>query len=78
MNEVLETVFGEIGKETILRMLDENHSFTPLKIAEDSRSFIEELEKLIGSGAQVITNLVVRQMHSKLGITQSEMSVVKR
>jgi len=78
MDEVLETVFGEIGKETILRMLDERHSLTPKKIAEDPESFIEELEELVGSGAQVIAKSVARQMYSKMGITQSEMSVGKR
>jgi len=78
LDEVLETVFGEIGKKTILRMLEDRHSLTPHKIAEDPKSFIEGLEELVGSGAQVIAKSVVRQMHSKMGITQSEMSVGKR
>jgi hypothetical protein len=73
MDEVLETIFGEVGKETLLRMLDERHSLTPHKIAEDPRSFIDGLEELVGSGAQVIAKSVARQMHSKMGITQSEM-----
>jgi len=71
MDEVLETVFGKIGEKTILTMLDERHSLTPDKIAEDHVFFIEGLEELIGSGAQVITKLVVRQMYLKLGITKS-------
>jgi len=78
MDEVLETVFGKIGKETILRMLDERYSPTPNKIAEDPKSFIKGLEELVGSGAQVIAKAVVRQMHSKMGITQNETSVGKR
>ena len=78
MEEVLKTVFGEIGEETILRMLDKRHSLTPHKLVEDPRFFIEGLEELIGSGAQVITKLIVTQMHSKMGITRSEMSVGKR
>ena len=68
-DEVLETVFGKIGKEVILRMLGERHSLTPHKIGEDPRFFIEGLEELIGSGAQVITKSLVTQMHSKMGIT---------
>jgi hypothetical protein len=68
MNEVLETVFGAVGKETILRMLDERRSIMPHEPVEDPSFFIEGLEELVGSGAQVITNLVVRQMHSKMGI----------
>lgn len=71
-DEVLETVFGKIGKEVILRMLGERHSLTPHKIAEDPRFFIEGLEELIGSGAQVITKSLVTQMHSKMGITQQK------
>ena len=71
-DEVLETVFGKIGKETILKMLDERHSLTPHKIAEDPSSFIKGLEELIGSGAQVVTKSVARQMHSKMGITQQK------
>ncbi len=72
MDEVLETMFGKIGKKTILRMLDEHHSLTPNKIAEDPRSLIEGLEELVGSGAQVITKSVVREMYSKMGITQQK------
>jgi len=71
MDEVLETVFGKIGKETILRMLHERHSLTPHNIAEDPECFIEGLEELIGSGAQIITKSIVKEMHSKMGITQS-------
>ena len=70
MDEVLETVLGEIGKETILRILNERHSLTPHNIAEDPECFIEGLEELIGSGAQVITKSVVREMHSKMGINK--------
>ena len=68
IDEVLEKVLGEIGKETILRILNERHSLTPHKIGEDPECFIEGLEELIGSGAQVITKSVVREMHSKMGI----------
>lgn len=69
IEEVLGTVFGKIGKETILSLLDEHRSLTPQKIGDDPRSFIEGLEELVGSGAQVITKSVARQMHSKMGIT---------
>lgn len=75
MDEALETVFGKMGKETILRMLDERHSIKPQKIAEDPNAFIERLEELVGTGAQVITKTVAKQMHSKMGITPSETSV---
>ena len=70
MREVLETVFGEMGEEIILRMLEEHYSIRPfIRIGEDLGFFVEGLEELIGSGAQVITKLVARQIHSKIGIT---------
>jgi len=78
MDEVLETVFGEVGKETILRILEERHSRKPYKNGEDSKSFFESLEELVGSGAQVITKSVVAEMHSKMGMTESEANVGKR
>jgi hypothetical protein len=77
MDEVLETVFGKIGKETILRTLDKRHSPKPLKTAEDAGSFIDGLEEIIGSGAQVITKWAVREMYSRMGITQRQTSVRK-
>jgi len=67
-DEVFETVFGKIGKETLLRMLYEHYSLRPHMIGEDPRFFIDGLEELVGSGAQVIIKSVVRQMHSKMGI----------
>lgn len=72
MNEVLETMFGEIGKKILLRMLAERHSLTPHKIGEDPWFFIEGLQELVGTGAQVVTKSVARQMHSKMGITQQK------
>jgi hypothetical protein len=78
MEEVLETVFGEIGEETILRMLDKRYSLTPHRLVKDPSLFTEGLEELIGSGAQVLTKWVVRQMQSKMGITPTEMNFGKR
>ena len=72
--EVFETVFGEMGKKTLLRMLYERHSFTPHKIAENPKAFIEALEELIGSGAQVIAKLLVKEMHFKMGIGKTTQS----
>jgi len=70
LDQVLENVFGEMGKETILRILDERYSLKSQKIVEDPTSFIQGLEELVGSGAQVITKSVVAQIHSKMGIIQ--------
>ena len=73
MEDVLETVFGEMGKELILIMLDRRHSLTPgereRRVAEDPMSFVERLEELVGSGAVVIKKSVAREMLWKMGIT---------
>jgi hypothetical protein len=73
MEEVLETVFGKLGKEIILITLDKRHSLTPgereRRITEDPISFVEGLEELVGSGAVVIKKSAARQMLWKMGIT---------
>ncbi|UCC58332.1 MAG: hypothetical protein JSW14_08345, partial [Candidatus Bathyarchaeum sp.] len=70
VREVLDTVFGEMGEEAILRMLEEHYSIKPfVSIGEDPGSFTEGLEALIGSGAQVVTRLVAERMYAKMGIT---------
>lgn len=68
--EVVEDVFGETGKKTILRMLKDQSSFTPQKIGEDPNCFIQRLNQLLGSGAQVITKTVATRMQTRMGITQ--------
>ena len=70
LDKVLEDMFGEMGKEAILRILDDRYALKSQKIVEDPTSFIQGLEELVGSGAQVITRSVVAQIHSKMGITQ--------
>ena len=73
MEDVLENVFGKMGKEIILITLDKRHSLTPgareRRIAEDPMSFVEGLEELVGSGAVVIKKSVAREMLWKMGIT---------
>ena len=73
IEDVLENVFGEMGKEIILITLDKRHSLTPgareRRIAEDPKSFVEGLEELVGSGAVVIKKSVAREMLWKMGIT---------
>lgn len=68
--ETLKTVFGDEGKEIVLRMLEERLSLSPGMIAEDPKSFVEGLEKVVGSGAHAITKSVVRQTYSTIGITK--------
>ena len=69
---------GKIGKKIVLEMLYERHSLALHKVAEDPRYFFEGLEDVVGSGAQVIAKSLVKQMHSKMGITESEMNVRKK
>lgn len=69
IDETLEAIFGETGKETIFRILEERHSLKSQNMVKDPEALVEGLEELVGSGAQVITKSVAKQMHSKIGIT---------
>lgn len=69
-SEVLEDIFGDTGKEAILRILEQHRSFTLQKIGEDHGSFIQRLHRLLGSGAETITKTVATQMQTEMGITQ--------
>jgi len=71
MNQTLESVLGEEGKETLLRLLYEHHSITLQNICEDPKSFLRGLEKSLGSGAQILKKSMVRQIYSKIGITSA-------
>jgi hypothetical protein len=69
----LEEIFGELGKELILIMLDDRHSLISgereRRIASDPASFVDRLEDLLGSGATVVTQSVARDLLGKLDLT---------
>lgn len=67
--ETLATVFGDVGKEMILRMLEEHLSLDVDKIVDDPKTFIGSFETVFGSGAHLITKSIVNQIHSMMGIT---------
>ncbi len=68
MVEALDTVFGDVGRKLILRMLENRLSLGPDRIAGDPDSFINGLEEVVGSGAHVIARSVVSEIYSKMGI----------
>ena len=72
LDQVLENVFGDMGKQAILRMLRERYSLTPRKIAENPKSSIEQLEELVNSGAEAITKWVATEMRSRMGIARKK------
>jgi hypothetical protein len=73
MEEVLEGVFGELGKELILVMLDPRHSLISgereRRIADDPAGFVDRLEDLLGSGAVAVKQSMAREVLGKMGIT---------
>ena len=78
LDDVLETIFGHIGKEAILGILYERHLLTPRNIVEDPAAFLQGLEELFGSGAQPIVKSLAAQMHSTMGIIPTKMGLQVR
>ena len=70
IDDVLETIFGETGKETIMRILDERLSFTPTEIGESPKVFLEGLEDIVGSGARVVAKSIAARMCTRIGIAE--------
>ncbi len=67
--EVLENIFGEMGKATILKLLRNHYSLTPQKICENPELLTRALNGLIGSGGQTVTRNIMTRLQSEIGIT---------
>lgn len=68
IDEVLEHVFKREGKAIIYDFLAENYRLKQEQIAGKPEIFSTGLKKLLASGALVIENLILRKLHSKLGL----------
>jgi hypothetical protein len=65
VNSFLECVeFGGI----ILRFLELNSSFRRDELAEKPELFARELEGLLGDGAKIIEERMIRNLYSKIGM----------
>ncbi len=67
-DEVLETIFRNSGKKTIMQMLGERRPLTSEEITQQPRVFFEGLEEVVGSGAQIVAKAILKKMYAKIGI----------
>jgi len=64
--ETLKQVFKEDGANVIYNYIQNNSHLKLEKIAEKPEVFSAGLEKLLGSGAQVIEKLILKNLYRKL------------
>ncbi|MGB9960055.1 MAG: hypothetical protein ACPLKQ_06010 [Candidatus Bathyarchaeales archaeon] len=68
VDEALQTVLGESGKEVIYYYFQNSYAIKKEDIPEKPELFIEFLKKLFGVGAELIENTILKNLCQKLGI----------
>lgn len=66
INETLKVVFREAGAEAIYGYLENNSHLRREEIAEKPEVFSASLERLLGSGASVVEQLILKDLYSRL------------
>ena len=66
IDETMKQVFTETGTKVIYKYLENNSHLKRKEIAEKTEVFSAGLEKLLGSAAPVIEQLILENLHSKL------------
>ncbi len=66
VDETLKQVFRETGTKVIYGLLENNSHLKREEIAEKPKVFSNGLKKMLGSGAPVIENLILKNLHRKL------------
>jgi len=64
VDEVLKQIFGQSAALIIYNHLENNRSLTPEKIPEEIETFTMGLKDLLGSGALVIEEMILKQLYS--------------
>jgi len=72
VDETMRNVFREPGTKVLYNYLENNSHLKREEIAEKPEVFSTGLEKLLGSGAHVIENLILKNLYSKLGLKFEE------
>jgi len=67
-DETLKQIFKEEGVKVIYDYLENNSHLKREEIAEKPKVFSGGLEGLLGSAAPVIENLILKNLHAKLGL----------
>jgi len=68
VDETMREVFSGAGSKVICDFLQNNCHLKPEEIAEKTEIFSAGLRRLLGSGALVIENLILKNLYSKLGL----------
>jgi len=72
IDETMKEVFKEEGAKAIYNYLANNSHLKLEEIAEKPEVFSAGLERLLGSGASVIENLILKNLYRKLGLKFEE------
>jgi len=72
VNETMKEVFTEAGTKVICDFLQNRCDLKPEEIAEKPEVFSSGLQKLLGSGAQVLEKLILKNLYSKLELKIEE------
>jgi len=68
VDETLTQVFKKEGVRVIYDYFENNHHLKREEIAEKPGVFSNGLERLLGSAAPVIENLILKNLHAKIGL----------
>ena len=71
-DKMLKQVFREAGTKVIYDFLENNSHLKREEIAEKPEVFSAGLERLLGSGAQVIEKLILKNLYRRLGLKFEE------
>ena len=72
VDETMKQVFREAGAKAIYSCIENNSHLKREEIAEKPEVFSAGLERLLGSGAQVIEKLILKDLYSKLELKFAE------
>jgi len=72
IDDTMREVFRETGTEVICSFLENNCHLKREEIAEKTEVFSTGLKKLLGSGAQVIEKLILKNLYSRLELKIEE------
>jgi len=72
VDETMRRVFSEAGAKVIYDYLENSCYLKREEVAEKTEVFSAGLERLLGSGAPVIENLILKNLYRKIGLKFEE------
>lgn len=77
IDETLQAVIGESGKEVVYYYLQNSYAIKKENIPENLEAFTEFLNNFFGSGAKVIEKTIMKNLCLKLGIKIKQTEDIK-